>query len=54
MWHNAVSECLSSQLPRWRPGDIVGCYIHINQQIIKFSLNGRYLQPFSQVFQNAK
>jgi hypothetical protein len=53
MWFNASCEC-QQQLPRWREGDIVGCFIDIDNHSIVFSLNGAQLPPFSQVFQNAK
>jgi len=53
MWFNATCEC-QPQLPRWKEGDIVGCFIDIDSQTIIFSLNGNPLPPFNQVFQNAK
>ena len=39
MWFNATCEC-QPQLPRWKEGDIVGCFIDIDKQTIIFSLNG--------------
>jgi len=51
MWFNASCEC-QSELPRWKEGDIVGCFIDIDSQAIVFSLNGAQLKPFNQVFQN--
>eukprot|EP00092_Neocalanus_flemingeri_P021824 GFUD01023675.1.p1 GENE.GFUD01023675.1~~GFUD01023675.1.p1 ORF type:complete len:670 (+),score=121.98 GFUD01023675.1:127-2136(+) len=51
MWFNASCEC-QSELPRWKEGDIVGCFIDIDNQSIVFSLNGAQLKPFNQVFQN--
>jgi len=51
MWFNASCEC-QSELPRWKEGDTVGCFIDIDNQSIVFSLNGAQLKPFSQVFQN--
>jgi len=51
MWFNASCEC-QSELPRWKEGDIVGCFIDIDNQAIIFSLNGVQLKPFNQVFQN--
>jgi len=51
MWFNASCEC-QSELPRWKEGDIVGCFIDIDNQTIVFSLNGAQLKPFNQVFQN--
>ena len=53
MWFNATCEC-QPQLPRWKEGDIVGCFIDIDKQTIIFSLNGVPLPPFIEVFQNAK
>jgi len=52
MWFNASCEC-QSQLPRWQPGDIVGCFIDIANQSLVFSLNGESLKSFNQVFQSA-
>eukprot|EP00090_Calanus_glacialis_P028360 TRINITY_DN4556_c0_g1_i1.p1 TRINITY_DN4556_c0_g1~~TRINITY_DN4556_c0_g1_i1.p1 ORF type:complete len:663 (-),score=176.66 TRINITY_DN4556_c0_g1_i1:82-2070(-) len=51
MWFNASCEC-QSELPRWKEGDTVGCFIDIDNQTIVFSLNGAQLKPFNQVFQN--
>jgi len=51
MWFNASCEC-QNELPRWKEGDIVGCFIDIDNQSIVFSLNGAQLKPFNQVFQN--
>jgi len=51
MWFNASCEC-QSELPRWKEGDIVGCFIDIDNQEIIFYLNGVPLKPFNQVFQN--
>jgi len=51
MWFNASCEC-QSELPRWKEGDIVGCFIDIDNQVIIFYLNGVPLKPFNQVFQN--
>ena len=53
MWFNASCEC-QSELPRWKEGDTVGCFIDIDNQSIVFSLNGAQLKPFSQVFQNTR
>jgi len=53
MWHNAVSESVG-KLPRWVPGDTVGCFIDIPRQSVKFSLNGVNLKPYNQLFNNAK
>jgi len=51
MWFNASCEC-QNELPRWKEGDIVGCFIDIDNKSIIFSLNGVKLKPFNQVFQN--
>ena len=53
MWFNASCEC-QSELPRWKEGDIVGCFIDIDNQAIIFYLNGVPLKPFNQVFQNTR
>lgn len=52
MWFNASCDC-QPELPRWKEGDIVGCFIDIDNKSIVFSLNGAQLKPFNQVFQNA-
>ena len=51
MWFNASCESQDS-LPRWNAGDVVGCFIDIDNKILIFSLNGDQLQPFKQVFQS--
>lgn len=51
MWFNASCESQDSQ-PRWKAGDIVGCYIDIDNKFLIFSLNGEELKPFNQVFQS--
>ena len=51
MWFNASCESQDS-LPRWSAGDVVGCFIDIDNKILIFSLNGDQLQPFKQVFQS--
>lgn len=40
--------------PRWKAGDIVGCYIDIDNKFLIFSLNGEELKPFNQVFQSTR
>jgi len=52
MWFNATCES-HDELPRWKAGDTVGCFIDIDQQTLIFSLNGAQLKPFNQVFQNS-
>ena len=51
MWFNASCESQDS-LPRWNAGDVVGCFIDIDNKTLVFSLNGHQLQPFKQVFQS--
>ena len=53
MWFNASCVC-QNELPRWKEGDIVGCFIDIDNRSIVFSLNGVQLNPFNQVFQNIR
>jgi len=53
VWHNANCES-QPDLPQWRPGDVVGSLIDIENQEIVFSVNGVSLPPFTQVFKNAK
>jgi len=49
MWYNASCEC-HKELPRWKEGDIVGCFIDIDNKELIFSLNGESLSPFSDIF----
>jgi len=51
MWFNASCES-QDKLPQWKAGDIVGCFIDIDNKSLSFSLNGEYLSPFNQVFQS--
>ena len=51
MWFNAGCQSQDT-LPRWKAGDVVGCFIDIDNKMLVFSLNGSQLQPFSQVFQS--
>lgn len=53
MWHNAWSESQSEHIDCWKPGDIVGSLLDLNRGEIVFSLNGKSLQPFNQVFNQA-
>eukprot|EP00088_Acartia_fossae_P005691 TRINITY_DN1256_c0_g1_i3.p1 TRINITY_DN1256_c0_g1~~TRINITY_DN1256_c0_g1_i3.p1 ORF type:complete len:525 (+),score=95.06 TRINITY_DN1256_c0_g1_i3:1796-3370(+) len=50
MWYNANNTDISSTLPQWEPGDIVGCYLNISEQYVMFYLNGQPLGPFKQLF----
>jgi hypothetical protein len=52
-----VPRLLDISLPsyyRWKEGDIVGCFIDIDQESLVFSLNGAQLKPFNQVFQHTE
>jgi len=51
MWFNADCESQDS-VPQWQAGDIVGCFIDIDNKFLVFSLNGQKLQSFNQVFQS--
>ena len=53
MWYNAVSARVL-ELPRWRAGDTVGCFLDIDRAVVMFSLNGVYLDPFRELFKNAR
>lgn len=52
VWYNAKSE--PQPLPRWQPGDILGCLLDIDSQQIIFSVNGHNLPPCTHVFAMAK
>lgn len=52
IWYNARSE--PQVLPRWQPGDVLGCLLDlINQQIV-FSVNGNALPSCTHVFSKAR
>lgn len=52
IWYNAKSE--PQQLPRWQPGDTLGCLLDIDNQQIIFSVNGKEIPPCTHVFSMAK
>lgn len=54
MWYNASNTDVSSTLPQWKAGDIVGCYMNITEQYIIFYLNGSPLGPYTQLFQKVR
>lgn len=43
VWHDARSTAVP--LPRWRPGDVLGCLLDVPRKRCTFSLNGRALPP---------
>lgn len=51
IWHNAHSTPVS--LPRWKPGDVVGCLLDLSHRRCVFSLNGQALPPCEQLFTGA-
>lgn len=52
IWYNAKSE--PQHLPRWQAGDILGCLLDIENQLIWFSVNGHLIPPCTHVFGMAK
>lgn len=48
IWHDARSTPAS--LPRWKPGDVLGCLLDLPHRCCVFSLNGRTLSPCEQLF----
>ncbi|XP_050312307.1 RING finger and SPRY domain-containing protein 1-like [Anthonomus grandis grandis] len=52
IWYNAKSD--AQKLPRWQPGDILGCLLDLENQQIIFSVNGVSLPPTVHVFSMAK
>lgn len=52
IWYNARSE--PQVLPRWQPGDTLGCFLDVDNQHIVFSVNGNTLAPCTHVFSRAK
>lgn len=43
VWHDARSTAVP--LPRWKPGDVLGCLLDVPRRRCTFSLNGRPLPP---------
>ncbi|KAL1518264.1 hypothetical protein ABEB36_001910 [Hypothenemus hampei] len=52
IWYNAKSD--PQTLPRWQPGDILGCRLDLDNHQIVFSLNGIELPASVHVFSMAK
>ncbi|KAH1010252.1 RING finger and SPRY domain-containing protein 1 [Dendroctonus ponderosae] len=52
IWYNAKSD--PQKLPRWQPGDTLGCLLDLNNHQIVFSVNGVSLPPSVHVFSMAK
>ncbi|XP_066256182.1 RING finger and SPRY domain-containing protein 1-like [Euwallacea similis] len=52
IWYNAKSD--PQKLPRWQPGDVLGCLLDLHNQQIIFSVNGVSLPPSVHVFSMAK
>ncbi|CAG9763163.1 unnamed protein product [Ceutorhynchus assimilis] len=52
IWYNAKSD--PQKLPRWQPGEILGCLLDLDNQQIVFSVNGISLPPSVHVFTMAK
>lgn len=51
IWYNAKSD--PQILPRWQPGDILGCLLDLDKEQIVFSVNGECLPPSVHVFSMA-
>lgn len=52
VWYNA--QCTPHSLPSWKPGDVLGCLLDIEQEKVIFSLNGMALEPYRQLFNSVK
>lgn len=52
IWYDTKS--LRTNLPRWQPGDIIGCLINLNDYVsyVQFSLNGQPTEPIDSFFAN--
>ncbi|KAK2705548.1 RING finger and SPRY domain-containing protein 1-like [Artemia franciscana] len=48
IWYNALPA--SHSLDRWKPGDIVGCFLDLESQEIDFALNGKWTGPQKEFF----
>lgn len=51
-WYNAKS--IPSHLPKWNPGDIVGCLLNLNDFQVQFSVNGLMYDQISELFKGKK
>ncbi|CAG0881817.1 unnamed protein product [Darwinula stevensoni] len=52
IWHNAMHW--SHTHPCWKPGDILGCLLDLENLEMVFSLNGYLLDPCTEVFQYSR
>lgn len=48
IWYNAKAD--PQTFPRWESGDILGCFLDLDNKQIIFSVNGISLPPNSHVF----
>ena len=51
LWYNAFSRSIASESPRWRAGDVVGAFLDLDAGRVIFSLNGKRISTFKQVFE---
>ena len=51
LWHNASSQDISKHIPQWNPGDIIGSLIDFKKKEIVFTLNGKAIPSFGNIFQ---
>lgn len=52
IWYEA--QCSAHPLAQWRPGDVLGCLLDVDNEQAVFSLNGVSLPPCRQLFSRAK
>src|SRR5699024_508233 len=42
---NSISTKPANELPRWKPGDVIGCSIDMVNRKFELTLNGKPIQP---------
>ncbi|XP_048005113.1 RING finger and SPRY domain-containing protein 1 [Leguminivora glycinivorella] len=53
IWYKARPEPVT-EVPEWRPGDVLGALIDMNTKEVVFSLNGRRLPPCREIFETTR
>lgn len=53
IWFNNEATVVQD-VPKWRPGDVLGCLIDLEKQEAIFSVNGIRLPRFTTIFQFIK
>lgn len=53
IWHEAKPSPVT-EVPGWKPGDVVGCLIDMDIREAIFSLNGERLRPCTELFETTR